>query len=127
MKMVQPEVNIFAFHYSFNSCPEGSIPNLSASTCVNIDECELWQPCFNGVCVDLEPEMGGYECHCVDGYHGTDCNIFLEETVLQPSTDFVIAIVLCILVLLCKLKKIVFVFVNFIHVLCTLALWIFST
>lgn len=103
--MVQPEVNIFAFYYSFNSCPEGSIPNLSASTCVNIDECELWQPCFNGVCVDLEPEEGGYKCHCVDGYHGTDCNIFREETVLQPSTDFVIAIVLCILVLLCKLKK----------------------
>lgn len=76
---------------------------LSGSTCINIDECELWQPCFHGVCRDLEPEMGGYECQCVDDYHGTDCNMYLEETILKPSTDFVVAIVICILVLLCKL------------------------
>ncbi|XP_045127513.1 neural-cadherin-like isoform X1 [Portunus trituberculatus] len=89
-------------------CPEGSV--FSGSTCVDIDECELWQPCFNGVCINLEPEMGGYECQCVDDYHGTDCNMYLEETVLKPSTDFVVAIVCCIILLL--LLVLVFVVYN---------------
>lgn len=90
---------------------------LSGYTCVDIDECELWQPCFNGVCINLEPEMGGYECQCVDDYHGTDCNMFLEETVLKPSTDFVVAIVCCIILLLCKLFYGLFYFISFIFLL----------
>lgn len=84
-----------------DSCPEGSVPNFD--DCVNINECELWQPCSHGGrCRDLEADMGGYVCDCVDGYYGTDCKIKLEETILKPSTDFVVAIVICILLLLSK-------------------------
>lgn len=42
-------------------------------------------------------------CDCVDGFQGLDCTRPLTETVLKPSTDFVVAIVICILVLLGKL------------------------
>lgn len=80
-------------------CPEGSIHH--HGDCLNINECELWQPCSNGgVCRDLEPDEGGYMCDCVDGFQGLDCTRPLTETVLKPSTDFVVAIVICILVLL---------------------------
>ncbi|KAK7085374.1 Cadherin [Halocaridina rubra] len=55
----------------FLSCPEGSI--LHHDDCLNINECELWQPCHNGgICRDLEPDMGGYVCDCVEGFSGND-------------------------------------------------------
>ncbi|XP_064079326.1 neural-cadherin-like isoform X1 [Macrobrachium nipponense] len=80
-------------------CPEGSI--LHHDDCLNINECELWQPCHQGgICRDLEPDMGGYACDCVGSYSGKNCDLLLEETVLKPSTDFVVAIVICLLVLL---------------------------
>lgn len=86
---------------SSSSCPEGSV--LRSNSCVNINECLQWQPCHNGgKCRDLQPEDGGYICDCLDGFHGPDCAIILEETILKPSTDFVVAIIVCIIVLLSK-------------------------
>lgn len=84
-----------------SSCPEGSV--LRSNSCVNFNECMQWQPCHNGgKCRDLQPEDGGYICDCLDGFHGPDCAIVLEETILKPSTDFVVAIIVCIIVLLSK-------------------------
>ncbi|XP_076032082.1 neural cadherin isoform X3 [Oratosquilla oratoria] len=82
-------------------CPEGSILNNDGTGCLDINECELWQPCQNGgICHDLEAYDGGYLCECIDGYEGNDCNLLVEETVLKASRDFVVAIVVCILILL---------------------------
>lgn len=48
-------------------CPNGYAGN--GSTCTDVNECELVQPCFPGVrCVNLYP---GYRCEpCPPGYIG---------------------------------------------------------
>ena len=84
-----------------NSCPDGSV--FFNNDCLNINECELWEPCRNnGVCVDKTPEEGGYYCQCVDNYEGEDCAILMQYTRLGASADFFIALIICIVVLMGK-------------------------
>lgn len=79
---------IYLFTYS---CPDGSI--FSNYECVNINECEPWNPCFNGSqCVDLLPHEGGYACITEP-----------KESTIVASQGFVVAFVVCtIIFLLCK-------------------------
>ncbi|CAL4239973.1 unnamed protein product, partial [Meganyctiphanes norvegica] len=91
------------------SCPVGSFQH--EASCLDIDECALWNPCQNqGICINLDPEDGGYACQCTDGFTDKDCVIAIGGTRIQPSTNFVVAIIVCLLVLL--LLVLVFVVYN---------------
>lgn len=61
---------------------EGNFEGVSCDRCVsgwagsqcdvNIDDCTP-NPCMHGgVCFDV---VNGYECHCVDGYLGNECQV----------------------------------------------------
>ena len=67
--------------------------------CVNINECEEEDPCYNGECVD-EPD--GFYCKCAPGYSGTLCNLRQEAVVAYMSTGAILIILICALVLLRK-------------------------
>ncbi|GLH00437.1 Neural-cadherin [Gryllus bimaculatus] len=69
-------------------------------TCVNEDECK-WRPCQNGGrCEDYEDERR-YVCHCPARYTGLNCElVLLESGIIQPSRDFIIAIIVCLILLL---------------------------
>ena len=73
------------------------VPN-SEEICVNINEC-LGNPCVNGECIDRDR---GFECHCFTGYSGTYCTAKEEAYTAYVSHGFIIAIVICVLVVLCK-------------------------
>ncbi len=66
--------------------------------CVNINEC-LENPCVNGECFD---RRDGFECHCFAGYTGTYCSAKEEAYRAYVSHGFIIAIIICVLVVLCK-------------------------
>ena len=73
------------------------VPN-SEEMCVNINEC-LGNPCVNGECIDRDR---GFECHCFAGYSGIHCKEKQEAYTAYVSHGFIIAIVICVLVVLCK-------------------------
>ncbi len=83
-------------------CPFGQmlIPN-SEEVCVNINEC-LGNPCVHGECIDRDR---GFECHCFAGYSGMYCTAKEEAYRAYVSHGFIIAIIICVLVLLCKYLK----------------------
>ena len=56
----------------------------NAGECVEILECKS-SPCINGAsCVDLEDF---YECQCVPGYTGRNCEIDINECEDQPCLN----------------------------------------
>ena len=73
------------------------MPN-SEEMCVNINEC-LGNPCVNGECIDRDR---GFECHCFAGYSGIHCKEKQEAYTAYVSHGAIIAIVICVLVVLCK-------------------------
>jgi hypothetical protein len=71
--------------------------------CHDIDECLETRPCLNGgTCLNLlNQEM--YRCICPYEFSGKDCDLtVLPSGIITTSTDFIIALIVCILVMLSK-------------------------
>lgn len=74
------------------SCPDGSVFIMANTSCVNENECLLWNPCYNGgTCEDLPPEEGRYKCSFV-----------VKESTIVPSQSFVVAFVICFILFLLR-------------------------
>lgn len=71
--------------------------------CFDINECLEGFPCLNGgTCKNLEDERM-FMCSCPRNYSGMVCELeVMPAGILTTSTDFIIALVVCILVLLSK-------------------------
>lgn len=72
------------------------------NTCINENEC-MWLPCINGgICKDFEPPLR-YKCLCPDDYTGIHCELELARSgAIMPSRDFILAVIVCLLLLLGK-------------------------
>lgn len=72
------------------------------ATCLPITDCSI-NPCVFGDCVTV---AGIARCNCQPNYYGRYCDK-IDVTTAEPATGFamggIIAIVICLLVLLCKL------------------------
>ena len=66
--------------------------------CVNIDECQA-RPCVHGICND---KQDGFTCDCDPGWTGTLCAAKEQAYVAYMSTGAILAIVICVMVVLCK-------------------------
>lgn len=84
--------HMILFWFDAFSCPEGSVFVDVNSTCINENECNLWDPCYNGgTCVDLPPEEGRYKC-----------SIIVKESTIVASEGFVVAFVVCSILFLLR-------------------------
>lgn len=81
-------------------CPPGY--KFRNHDCVNDNEC-MWLPCINGgVCRDHIPPLK-YQCVCPSGYTGVHCELEIAASgAIMPSKDFIVAVIVCLLVLLGK-------------------------
>lgn len=81
-------------------CPQGY--KFYENTCINENEC-MWMPCINGgICKDYEPPLR-YECTCPKWYTGAHCELELGSTgAIMPSKDFILAVIICLIMLLGK-------------------------
>lgn len=78
---------------------------LRDNTCVNENEC-MWLPCTNGgICKDADPPLM-YHCLCPEDYTGINCELELARSgAIMPSRDFILAVIVCLLLLLGKFKR----------------------
>ncbi len=67
--------------------------------CTAVTDCSS-SPCVNGDCIDMP--NGNHECQCYNGWSGPTCNVLQQVTSVGISTGVIIAIVVSLLVLLCK-------------------------
>ena len=72
---------------------------LVEAVCVNINECNEIDPCYHGECKDTQMS---YKCICHRGWTGRHCDLRQEAYVALMSTGAILAIIVCVLVLLCK-------------------------
>lgn len=81
--------------------------------CMDRNEC-LDLPCMNGAtCINLDPK-DRYQCRCLDGFWGANCELVQEGQTLKLSMGALAAILVCLLIILsepryynnCKLKYI---------------------
>lgn len=65
----------------------------------------MWLPCINGgICKDYEPPLR-YQCLCPEDYTGIHCELELARSgAIMPSRDFILAVIVCLLLLLGKSK-----------------------
>lgn len=82
-------------------CPEGK--RGYGSECRDINECIEEKPCENGgTCINFEDERS-YVCMCPSSFTGRNCEATaLPSGIITTSADFVIALLVCILILLGK-------------------------
>ena len=83
-------------------CPHGQELVGPPEMCANINEC-THNPCHYGQCIDHEY---GFSCTCEPGYGGELCASPQQANIAYISTGFILAIVICALVLLCKLEAV---------------------
>lgn len=92
-----------SLHITFYSlrCPMGS--RAYGAECHDINECLEQFPCLNGgSCKNFEDDRM-FMCQCPRNYSGIVCELeVLPAGILTTSTDFIIALLICILVLLSK-------------------------
>lgn len=98
-------------HFMFR-CPMGS--RAYGAECHDINECLEQFPCLNGgICKNFEDDRM-FMCQCPRNYSGTICESeMLPAGILTTSTDFIIALIICILVLLSKWLQIAFVIIYY--------------
>ncbi|CAG7819551.1 unnamed protein product [Allacma fusca] len=91
--------NFSTIRLRFLRCREGK--RAFGSTCEDINECIEVKPCVNGgTCINHEDDRR-YTCLCPNEFSGQDCElIVLPSGIITTSTDFIIALIVCILVLL---------------------------
>lgn len=89
-------------YFTKKRCPMGS--KAYGAQCHDINEClEQTLPCLNGgICKNFEDDRM-FMCQCPRNYSGHICELEVQPAgILTTSTDFIIALVICILVLLSK-------------------------
>ena len=65
-------------------CPAGQESPAGSGVCTNIDECDP-DPCQNGaICID---GINKYNCECLPGYTGTNCEIDINECDPDPCQN----------------------------------------
>ena len=100
---IYPHIPLASYPYlcCIYRCEVGQRRVDTAAVCENIDEC-LDYPCIHGTCQDLP---NGFVCVCHDGYEGDLCPAKRESAVAHVSMGAILAIIICLLVLLCKFYK----------------------
>lgn len=90
---------LFIVLIRINSCPLGFKPR--GVDCENEDECQM-NPCLNGgVCKDYS-DSRRYACRCPPSHTGMHCELELQQSAVIASTDFIIAVIFCVFLLLGK-------------------------
>lgn len=80
-------------------CPGGQRWIPFQAECVNINECVEENLCVHGDCIDLDR---GFECDCHANWDGLYCDRSRQASTAMVSTGAIMAIVICVLVMLCK-------------------------
>ena len=67
--------------------------------CMDRNEC-LDLPCLNGAtCINMDPKER-YQCRCLDGFWGANCELVQEGQTLKLSMGALAAILVCLLIIL---------------------------
>lgn len=91
--------SFFFFLTHFDSCPLGFKPR--GVDCENENEC-LMNPCLNGgICKDYS-DSRRYTCRCPPSHTGMHCELELQQSAVIASTDFIVAVIFCVFLLLGK-------------------------